>query len=185
MPVMDGLETLERIMQVYPVPVVMLSSVTRKGAQSTLRALELGAVDFLLKPASQEELEQLAFDLPAKIKLAATVPVAAKRSSGSMQHPPLQISPKPAIKPGGIKLVVIGTSTGGPSALQKVIPKLPKDIPAGILIIQHMPKGFTRALAERLDQNSQIPVKEAEDGDLIEPGRALVAPAGQQICGKG
>ncbi|HHX94690.1 MAG TPA: chemotaxis response regulator protein-glutamate methylesterase [Clostridia bacterium] len=181
MPLMDGLETLKKIMEIYPVPVVMLSAVTGKGAHTTLKALELGAVDFILKPANQEELEQLAFELPAKIKLAATVPVAAKHFTAGVQHLSLETFPQLAIRPGGIRLVVIGTSTGGPSALQKVVPKLPKDIPAGVLIVQHMPEGFTRALAERLNQSSHIFVKEAQEGDLIKPGLALVAPAGRQM----
>jgi len=140
--------------------------------------LELGAVDFIAKPARREDFESLARELPAKIKLAATVDVAAKKSTR------LQIKkarhPKACIGTCQIEAVVIGTSTGGPSALQHVIPKLPPDFPA-VLIVQHMPKGFTKALAERLDQNSCLTVKEAEEGDVVKTGMALVAPAGKQM----
>lgn len=220
MPVMDGLETLARIMEVYPVPVVMLSSLTRRGAQATLKALELGAVDFLPKPSDKEQLEHLAFDLPAKIKLAAGVPVRAKRGTASgtsgdgreagsasaaaltalgtpLETASATASPSTAsdaasdaapstcsrwsIKPGGFELVVLGVSTGGPSALQKVVPRLPAVLPVGMVIVQHMPKGFTQALAQRLDQNSRISVREAKEGDLIKPGLVLVAPAGDQL----
>lgn len=181
MPVMGGLEALERIMELYPVPVIMLSSLTAKGAQVTLQALELGAVDFLLKPTEREQLNNMASELLAKIRIAATVPVAAKKF-------PIPIKPTrstpyhiPQMTPGTIEAVVIGTSTGGPSALQKVVPRLPQKIPAGIVIVQHMPKGFTRILADRLNQNSLIEVKEAEHGDCVGPGLALVAPAGKQM----
>lgn len=180
MPVMDGLETLRQIMKVYPVPVVMLSSLTRHGAHTTMKALELGAVDFLPKPTSEDQVDRLFFELPAKIKLAAAVPLAARSDLDSVQSLP-QMVVRWVIKPGSVDVVVFGTSTGGPSALQKVIPRLPADLPAAVLIVQHMPKGFTRALAERLDYNSQISVKEAKDGDYIQNGRALVAPAGQQM----
>ena len=180
MPVMDGLETLSRIMQVYPVPVVMLSSLTHKGALATVRALELGAVDFLPKPENPEQTEQLFFDLPAKIKLAAAVPIAKSRSVVA-KSPVAVGAAMRRISPGEFDLVVLGISTGGPSTLQKVIPRLPADLPAGMIIIQHMPKGFTRALAERLNQSSGIAVREAQDGDLIKTGLVLVAPAGQQL----
>lgn len=181
MPVMDGLEALERIMELYPLPVIMLSSLTAQSAQVTLKALELGAVDFLLKPTEREQLHNMASELLAKIKIAATVPVAAKKFPVPIK--PSRSTPHhvPQITPGTIEAVVIGTSTGGPSALQKVVPKLPSKIPAGIVIIQHMPKGFTRILAERLNQNSMIEVKEAEHGDYVKPGLALVAPAGKQM----
>ncbi|NLK00045.1 MAG: chemotaxis response regulator protein-glutamate methylesterase [Clostridia bacterium] len=176
MPVMDGLETLERLKKLYPVPVIMLSSLTQKGARVTMRALELGAVDFIPKPSEKKDFDSLANELPAKVKLAATVDVAAKIS--------VPAKPRPAraklLQAENIELVIIGTSTGGPSALQQVIPKLPKDLPAGVLIIQHMPKGFTKALAERLNQHSQLAVREAQNGDVLEPGTALVAPAGTQ-----
>lgn len=180
MPIMDGLETLRRIMQVYPVPVVMLSSLTQKGAHAALKALELGAVDFLPKPENREQTEQLFFDLPAKIKLAAAVPVA-KPGSAIAKSPVSMGAPMRRIRSGEFDLVVLGISTGGPSTLQKVIPKLPEDLPVGMVIIQHMPKGFTKALAERLNLSSDITVREAQEGDLIKPGLVLVAPAGQQL----
>lgn len=180
MPVMNGLETLEKIMQVYPVPVIMFSSLATKGAYTTIKALELGAVDFLLKPSDPEHFEQMAFDLPAKIKLAATVQVAARQKQDTGRQAVSRPDPRPVIMPGNFDLVVLGISTGGPSALQKVVPQLPEDLAAGMLIIQHMPKGFTKALADRLDQNSRISVREARDGDYIRPGLVFVAPAGIQ-----
>ena len=183
MPVMDGLETLAKLMESNPLPVVMLSSLTTEGAETTLKALELGAVDFIPKPRKKEDFAGLAQDMTAKIRLAATVSVRAKRPlplDSALSSPDFSVS-KTSITSGEFEAVVIGTSTGGPSALQKVVPRLPRDFPAAVLIVQHMPKGFTRALAERLNQMSQLSIKEAENGDPVASGRVLVAPAGKQM----
>ncbi|HBT20199.1 MAG TPA: chemotaxis response regulator protein-glutamate methylesterase [Peptococcaceae bacterium] len=179
MPVMDGLQTLTRLMEVYPVPVVMVSSLTHEGALTTIRALELGAVDFIPKPSKGSEIGEIAQSLVGKIKLASTVDVRAG-IKGIRRVPLSGDKERDKIVPGSIEAVVIGTSTGGPAALQQVVPKLPQDSPP-VIIVQHMPKGFTKALAERLDRSSVLAVKEAEDGDVLKRGTALVAPAGKQM----
>ncbi|NLO89991.1 MAG: chemotaxis response regulator protein-glutamate methylesterase [Clostridia bacterium] len=179
MPVMDGLETLTRLMEIHPVPVVMVSSLTHRGALTTMKALELGAVDFIPKPSRGSDIKEIAQLLAGKIKLAAAVDVKAKvKGVRRVVNPAVQTAGK--IPPCKIEVVVIGTSTGGPAALQQVIPRLPQDFPP-VIIVQHMPKGFTKALAERLDRNSVLEVKEAEEGDVLKKGTALVAPAGMQM----
>lgn len=192
MPGMDGLETLERLMCLYPVPVLMVSALTTGGAEATLRALELGAVDFVTKPARQADLGQLAQDLTAKVKAVAGLPVTkvcrpAVNASPPADFHPLRKQPPPRVAGNlltpkhAVELVAIGASTGGPSALHAVMRVLPADFPAGILIVQHIPPGFTKPLAQRLNENSRLEVKEAEAGDVVRPGRALVAPAGWQM----
>lgn len=184
MPGLDGLETLEKIMCVQPTPVLMLSAVTTEGAKTTIRALELGAVDFVAKPAKRIEMVQLASELPEKVKMAASVAVSkfcrAKRYE-TFPTPPLVFPPPKKIRQRKIEVVAIGTSTGGPAALNTLFRALPKTLPAGVLIVQHMPPGFTASLAQRLNDLGNMPVKEAEDGDLILPGQALLAPAGWQM----
>ncbi|ATW28606.1 hypothetical protein DCMF_13815 [Candidatus Formimonas warabiya] len=176
MPGVDGLEALKRIMEDYPVPVVMLSALTAQGTVETLRALELGAVDFIQKPGFMDAraLEKFEKELPEKIKTAATSTVHGKR--------PL---PKPAgsipvlgKKSSPLKMVAIGCSTGGPAALQQIIPVLPKNFPVAVIVVQHIPKGFTRPMAERLDKISHITVVEAERGTVIKAGQVYIAPAG-------
>lgn len=177
MPEMDGLTALGRIMQECPTPVIMLSALTSENAVSTIQALELGAVDFFLKASVVKSADNEATDsLIAKIKIAAThkvsrIPVAAPGG--------LTVKDKPAagIKKGVInKIVVIGSSTGGPRALAELIPALPADIQAAILVVQHMPPLFTKSLAERLNQASKIEVMEAYEGSPITSGQALIAP---------
>lgn len=181
MPVMDGITALDRIMRTSPLPVIMLSSLTSKGAELTMRALELGAVDFIPKPSGQISLDlgTSKDDIVNKVKIAAGTRshLRALPSSSIFKPEP----PRPAAAPAAVgralnKLVLIGTSTGGPKALHEVIPKLPGNLDAAVLIVQHMPPGFTRSLAERLDQISAIRVKEAEQGERILPGWAYVAP---------
>lgn len=154
MPVMDGLTTLEVLMARSPLPVVMLSAFTTSQAEVTIKALELGAVDFVLKPARQEDLNELSRVLPEKVKAAALVPAGRLRpSSPDFKTRPLPDAyPQPGRQPGRIEVVAIGTSTGGPSALSNVITALPADLPAGVVIVQHMPPGFTEPLARRLNQ---------------------------------
>lgn len=183
MPQMDGLSALERIMQEHPVPVIMLSSLTKHGAEQTLKALQLGAVDFIGKPAGRlsPDITQIKDDILEKIRVAA----GAKKKLQNLisRIPETNItSPQvsaPKVVPYGSKLnklVLIGTSTGGPKALYQVLPHFPASINAGILVVQHMPPGFTKSLAERLDSMSQIRVKEAEHGEKIVPGTAYIAP---------
>ena len=181
MPRLDGLEALRQIMARCPTPVLLLSSLTSEAGDVTLRGLELGAMDFIDKSTVKGNMNllDLADELVAKVRALASVPRARL-----VQAPP----PLPATAPARprarlerAQVVVIGTSTGGPPALQQIIPRLPQKLAASILVVQHMPVGFTRSLAERLDQRSLLPVREAEDGEPLVPGLVLVAPAGRHM----
>lgn len=177
MPVMDGLTAVREIMATNPTPIIMLSSVTTDGAESTLRALEYGAVDFLTKPSGSISLDlnKKKDEIIQKIRVASKARV--RTILPQISKMPSAMLSKPVGPPKNLqKIIAIGTSTGGPKALQEVIPLLPRSIPAGVLIVQHMPKGFTKSLAKRLDQLSHITVKEAEDGDELVAGLALLAP---------
>lgn len=180
MPVMDGLTTLEKLMKDHPVPVVMLSALTHKGAAATITALEKGAVDFIAKPSGtiSVDLAKLSQEIITKIKTAAEVKVSRfKMAMPRPEVPPARIQPDlKSLVQGKFALVVMGTSTGGPKALHEVMSSLPSGLNAAILIVQHMPPGFTRSLAQRLDSVSPFRVKEAEDGDIIERGKAYIAP---------
>jgi len=176
MPRLGGLDALGYIMSECPTPVVMLSAYTRSGSETTLKALEYGAVDFVLKPSgpASSDIREVKEELLAKVKIAATVDV--KRLKFLLpKSPVIKRTPKSVTARGG-KVVAIGTSTGGPQALTEILPKFPGDIPAGLLIVQHMPAGFTKSFAQRLNESSMIRVKEAEEGDTVRPGQALVAP---------
>ncbi len=171
MPRLGGLETLERLMSEQPVPVLLMSTLTQEGAEVTLRGLELGAMDFVDKSSVQPmSMLSLADELIAKIRALGGARVRAR------PHPVAA----PRAEPGrqSAEVVVIAASTGGPSALQQVVSQLPAGFPAPVLIVQHIPRGFTRSLAERLDARSSIPVRAARDGENLEPGTILVAPAG-------
>jgi len=174
MPRMDGLEFLRRLMQSRPLPVVMVSSLTERGADTTLRALELGAVDFIAKPAlaAPGDLEAYAEDLTEKLRTAA----ASRLAPAS--------SPTPTIRPAGRtladKVIVIGASTGGVEALRALLAPLPASMPP-ILIAQHMPAGFTRSFARRLDELCEIGVKEAVHGEAPARGYAYIAPGGTHL----
>lgn len=175
MPVMNGIETLQEIHKIKNIPVIMCSSLTKAGAEITLKALELGAFDFIEKPESiaPDKIEKLEKDLLNKVMAATSRKIfSIKRIEPKIIQPviPQSYSGKRN------KLVLIGSSTGGPQALKEVIPYLPKDIPAEILIVQHMPEKFTEMFAQRLDKMSNINVKEASDGDKITRGTALLAP---------
>ncbi len=191
MPVMDGLETLRRIMKTKPLPVVMLSSQTRKGSETTLQALALGAVDFITKPGGtlvhpvghpsdpvSPPLEAIAAEIKEKVRLAASAriqPSEPEKSVRVAKPPVLPVFDRSATGAAD-KLVIIGSSTGGPKALEGVFASIPANLPAGIVVVQHMPKGFTNSFAERLDRLFPFPVKEASDGDLVENGKVLLAP---------
>ncbi len=237
MPVMDGLEALDIIMKEHPMPVVMLSSLTQKGTEQTVKALALGAVDFISKAGgSISSIDGITSEILEKCRAAAKAharktivasppkPVSAgpptmKRiqlplrqgykppESTKPQEPAASINtyakrnnpllkrnanpPAPPSKPSAVpmtdmgrgaeKLVVIGTSTGGPQALQNVITRLPGNLPCGVVIVQHMPAGFTKALADRLNTISEIAVKEAEDGESIRPGQVYIAPGNYHL----
>lgn len=175
MPRMGGLEALRRIMAECPTPVLLLSSHTSEGAEITLRGLELGAMDFVDKSSVQGHmnLAGLAEELLAKVRALASVPRERLAEGG-----PLRPAPPPRADGRQAEVVVIGTSTGGPSALQAIIPRLPRGLATAVLIVQHMPAGFTRSLAERLDQRSAVPVREAQDGEPVQGGAVLIAPGG-------
>jgi two-component system chemotaxis response regulator CheB len=183
MPVLDGLGVLRRLMSENPKPAIMISSLTQEGAEATLTAFDLGAFDCIAKTLSPATLDilNLRDELVEKIK------AAARSNHGVHQLKPAarKFSARPVVSGDHVlgssgpvpSVVAIGVSTGGPKALQEILPMLPADLSAGIVIVQHMPLGFTSPFARRLDGLSLIQVKEAEDGDAIEPGVALLAPA--------
>lgn len=245
MPVMDGLNALAVIMEQKPTPVLMLSSLTQQGTEATVRALSLGAIDFISKAGGSiskldtiedELLEKCRNAVKAKVHKIPYVPQKkienkpiskspappvmkrvelpvrqGLKLGGTAQTPPSKNSgnvfavkrpnvilqargkPQPAAASnaapvamtsmgnGSKKLVAIGTSTGGPQALQQVITRLPGNLPCGVVVVQHMPAGFTKALADRLDTISQVSVKEAEDGDIIQPGHVYIAPGSHHL----
>jgi len=181
MPRMDGLEALRRIMADCPTAVLLLSSQTKEGAEVTLRGLELGAMDFVDKSRVQGHMNLLSLseELQAKVRALASVPRARLQAVTAVRETGLKTLP--AHHAARAQIVVIGTSTGGPPALQAIIPRLPEALPCAVLVVQHMPVGFTRSLAERLDGRSVVPVREAADGDLVVRGSVLVAPAGRHM----
>lgn len=181
MPVMDGIETLREIVNKYKIPVIMLSSLTTEGADLTLKALEIGAVDFVQKPKNvfnvSSEIKQDLLIEKIKIVSKSNLKIDDKISGGkAIYKRELKISKTKYDKESFDAIVAIGTSTGGPRALQQVIPKIPKDINAAIVIVQHMPPGFTKSLANRLDTLSHIKVKEGEDGEKLMRGCCYIAP---------
>jgi two-component system chemotaxis response regulator CheB len=179
MPRMDGITALKHIMEKNPLPVIMVSSLTVEGAKVTLDALEHGAVDFIPKNLSELSLNIVKIKeiLVEKIKHIAKKGVSrnyVRQASKTVEIP----KPIPVRTTGErrISLVSIGTSTGGPKALQEILPKLPKDFPTPIVVAQHMPPNFTKPFAERLNQLSHITVKEAEEGEPLRNGVAYIAP---------
>jgi two-component system chemotaxis response regulator CheB len=175
MPKMDGLTFLEKLMRGHPMPVVMVSSLTEAGCQTTLRALELGAVDFITKPKIdlREGMEEVACDLITKVKAAAVANV--KRQASCVTREAMSLPSSTAMIKTTDTIIAIGASTGGTEAVKSVLEVLPSNTPP-ILITQHMPERFTKMWAARLNSLSRISVKEAEDGDSVLPGHALVAP---------
>lgn len=176
MPRMDGLDFLERLMRLRPMPVLMVSSLTQAGSEVTLRALELGAVDFIAKPSLgiRDGMLDYAEEIVSRIRAAAR--------SRPRQRPPIS-TPVTALRAPMIsseKLIIIGASTGGTEAIRQVLEPLPANSPA-ILITQHMPGGFTRSFAERLNRLCRIGVKEAENGERVLPGHAYIAPGDHHL----
>lgn len=186
MPVMDGITSLRHIQREFGTPVMMFSSLTYEGARVTLDALEAGAIDYLPKNFEDisrhpEELQRILCDRLVVVAgsrggipkpITASPPVAAPRAAPAAASRPA---------PNPWRLVVIGASTGGPMALQEVLTALPADFRVPIMLVQHMPGTFTRAFAERLDRICKIGVKEADDGDIMRPGNAYLAPGGKQM----
>ncbi len=191
MPRLGGLETLQRLMKATPMPVLMISSLTESGAESTLKALEYGALDFIPKNMSND---RDAFGVELRRKVAA---LARRKTIIRLKYRRINNIPMPAIMPrtqpqqpadyvptpchGPRDLVVIGVSTGGPPVVQKILSALPPDIPACFLIAQHMPAAFTGPFAKRLDSVCGIGVTEAQDGDRLKNGHAYVCPGGKHI----
>lgn len=240
MPIMNGLEALRIIMEQNPTPVLMVSSITTEGAEATIDALSLGAVDFISKQSTLTIQQTMRDELVGKVKAitqsagvksrlsrpsllgglgfrrasSAGIPAKAedpaerlslqeriaRRRQQSMQDgggessaptaapsPPhkqlheVRLTGRKRPSPGHAKVVVLGVSTGGPLALHQVVPRLPKDFPVGMLIVQHMPAHFTKSLADRLNTLSHVTVREAQEGDVLEPGLVLIAPGGLHL----
>ena len=184
MPVLNGLEVLKRIMKEFPRPVIMVSSMTREGAEVTVEALSSGAFDCLPKSESGHLLDpqKLKHDLIEKIEAAASSPLARQLEHESLvarcaDFDVAEIEETHAIP----EIIAVGTSTGGPKALQEMLPQLPGDLTVGMIVVQHMPRGFTAPFARRLDSICRLKVREASHGDVIEPGNVYVAPAGQHL----
>ncbi|MCP3981443.1 MAG: chemotaxis response regulator protein-glutamate methylesterase [bacterium] len=177
MPRMDGITFLRKLMHYEPMPVIVVSSLTTAGGELALEALEAGAVDVMCKPNSAYTIGDVGRELIEKVKAASQARVS--RTHGERRTPPPDAAPAP-LKRTTNKIVAIGTSTGGTEALRYVLPQLPADFP-GIMIVQHMPKGFTASFAKSLDRESQLDVKEAEDGDTVSSGTAIVAPGNSHL----
>ncbi|PGK52549.1 chemotaxis response regulator protein-glutamate methylesterase [Priestia megaterium] len=181
MPVMTGLEALKIIMESYPKPTLMFSSLTNKGTREAIQALSMGATDFIAKPTTGQ-VKDLESELIEKVYYASQVKITNPSLSHGFSKTSPQIKPKKKEKPSTLtNIILIGTSTGGPRTLTKLMSQLPENLQAGIVIVQHMqPGGFTASFANSLNQISAFEVKEAEDGDELLDGRAFVAPAGLQ-----
>lgn len=187
MPMMDGISAVREIMNRQPTPILMFSSLTQSGARVTLDALDAGAVDYL--PKSYENVA----DGPAALKKALCEKIIAIADQARTRASGLDAAPAPREARGRktysqrFDLVMLGTSTGGPVALQKVLTQIPEDFPTPILMVQHMPGSFTGAFAERLDRQCRVRVRQAVDGDRLKVGEALLAPGGMQMMftGKG
>jgi two-component system chemotaxis response regulator CheB len=179
MPEMDGITALAQIMKHHPVAVVMLSTLTNEGAEAALTALQLGAVDFfpksslIMDPTDPKVIDD--FLVRVKAAASAKLPMRNKAAPGKEAA-----EGKKKEGSASVELLVIGCSTGGPSAIQSFLPRFTPDFPAGIVVLQHMPPGFTKPLADRFDTLCHLKVKEAEDGDAVMPGIIYVAPAGYQ-----
>ena len=183
MPGMSGLDAVREIMRRRSIPIIMVSSLTREGAETTFRALDLGAVDFIPKPdAAYVNITDVARDLIAKVRVFARRGARPRPPQPKVVLPPAEEEElrRPAAT-GKYECVAIGTSTGGPVALSRVIPQIPRNFPVPIVIVQHMPPGFTRPLSERLNAQSALEVLEGQEGMQMRQGRAIVAPAGMQL----
>jgi len=180
MPGLDGIETLRCLMARYPRPVIMVSSVTLRDAETTFNALSAGAFDYVPKQLSSTSLDimHIREDLVSKIKAAGEVR-RSRVSSATRRRPPSSVGqPSSDVLPSTTSIIALGTSTGGPKALQDILPVLPADLAVPILVVQHMPAGFTGPFAERLNNLCKVAVCEAATGQPAEPGTVYIAPAG-------
>jgi two-component system chemotaxis response regulator CheB len=189
MPRMDGIDFLSKLMRLRPMPVLMVSTLTERGAEVTMRALELGAVDFVAKPkiGVADGLKQLADEITEKVRIAskahvkrAPAPAAPPAAGAPAPSARAPAAPSPLGRLSTEKIIFIGASTGGTEATKEVLMGLPADAPA-VVITQHMPPGFTRSYAARLDTLCKIRVKEATDGERVLPGHAYIAPGGLHL----
>ncbi len=180
MPRMDGVAFLRKLMPQHPIPIIMVSSLTQRGKQITMEALEAGAVDFVAKPTSNiaAGLSGMLAELRTKVRIASTANVS--RWKGRKQSAPTQRASSAALPESTDKIIAIGASTGGTEAIRQVIENFPATT-AGTVIVQHMPGGFTKMFADRLNQLCQMQVKEAQHGDRVRSGLILVAPGGKQF----
>jgi two-component system chemotaxis response regulator CheB len=178
MPKMDGLTALQHIMAEQPIPVIMVSAMDKRQADITMKALSLGAVDFVPKTSGtlSLDIEKTGETIVSKVKMASKVKVKpiVKEVMAPVVYPSFTY-------PTDDFLVVIGASTGGPKAIQDVLGGLPRDLPASVLIVQHMPEGFTRSFADRLNWYTSLEVREASEGEEVQPGTVLIAPGNKHM----
>jgi two-component system, chemotaxis family, protein-glutamate methylesterase/glutaminase len=182
MPRMNGVDFLKRLMPQYPIPVIMVSSLTKKGTRIAIEALEAGAVDFVTKPSADlgHGLENMLMELSTKIKIASTANVSHWKEKLFQLPSEQRILPVKEFKKADERVIAIGASTGGIEAITEIVSKLPPLTP-GVVIVQHMPPVFTTMFADRLNSKSSMFVKEAENGDMIKPGVVLVAPGDKHL----
>jgi two-component system, chemotaxis family, protein-glutamate methylesterase/glutaminase len=186
MPVMDGITAVRKIMSISPTPILMFSSSTYSGAKATLDALDAGAMDFLPKQLNEidgdrEKAKRL---LRRRVRIVANQVAKIKaKKKATLSAQPFAVNQIASASQwlDGLRLLTIAASTGGPVAIQKILTQIPECCPVPIMLIQHMPKNFTKSFAERLNQLCKITVKEADDGDFLEPGLALLGPGGMQM----
>jgi len=184
MPRMDGTEMLRQIMRSDRIPVIIVSSHSVAGAAATFKALALGAFDFVAKPrdGAQDRMDEIASELISKIKVAAKARTQRWQSGipvNNNDKPIVKPAPRPKASP--TKIIAIGSSTGGPNTLQYLLSQLPSDFSAAMVVVQHMPEGFTEMFAKRLDESCSLEVKEAQSGDLLIAGRVLIAPGSKHM----
>ncbi|MDR1578977.1 MAG: chemotaxis response regulator protein-glutamate methylesterase [Synergistaceae bacterium] len=185
MPGKKGIEVLKEIMDFKPIPVVMVSSLTKEGANVTMQALDLGAVDFVTKPSENVSLDmrKIGDELRRKVTGASRAALFGPRRARQSLHTrePLSAPPHRDISRGKFEVLVVAASTGGPMALQEIIPNLSRDFPLPVLIVQHMPAGFTTSFAQRLNERSNLTVIEGCDGMPVRKGTVVVAPGGYHL----
>ncbi|UCD66799.1 MAG: chemotaxis response regulator protein-glutamate methylesterase [Deltaproteobacteria bacterium] len=182
MPRMNGVEFLRRLMPQYPIPVIMVSSLTKKGTRIAIESLEAGAVDFVTKPSADlgHGLENMLMELCTKIKIASTANVSHWKEKRIQLPSEQRILPVKKFKKSEEKVIAIGASTGGIEAITEIVSKFPAETP-GVVVVQHMPPVFTTMFADRLNSKSAMLVKEAVNGDMIKPGLVLVAPGNKHL----
>lgn len=180
MPRMDGLTFLEKLMKHYPLPVIIVSSLAKEGGDVAMRALELGAVEVMAKPGMAYSVGDMSEQLKEKIKAVANINVKKLIDTPRPTYSPVQKSKNKAMLRTTNKIIAIGSSTGGTEALKEVLTRLPADMPP-IIIVQHMPQHFTKSFANRLNQLCELEVKEAENDEVLSPGKVLIAPGNQHL----